>query len=91
MTTSIIQPCQINVLIACEESQAETMAFRELGFNAFSCDYENARKGTPVEYHIQGDVAPLLHGGVRFTTQDGIEHTVSKWHLIIAHPHQHMV
>lgn len=86
MTSSIVQPHQINVLIACEESQAETMAFRKLGFNAFSCDYENARKGTPVEYHIQGDVTPFLHGGVQFTTQDGIEHTVSKWHLIIAHP-----
>lgn len=62
------------------------MAFRELGFNAFSCDIEPARKGTPVEYHIQGDVTPLLHGGVRFTTQDGVEHTITKWHLIIAHP-----
>ena len=28
----------LNVLIACEESQAECKAFRELGHKAFSCD-----------------------------------------------------
>ena len=42
----------LNVLIACEESQAECMAFRELGHNAYSCDIQQCRtKGHP-EWHI---------------------------------------
>lgn len=86
MNTQQIDAADINVLVACEESQAETMAFRSLGFNAFSCDIEPARKGTPVEFHIQGDVTPYLNGGVHFKTQDGKEHHVTRWHLIIAHP-----
>lgn len=81
-----IHAADINVLIACEESQAETMAFRSIGFNAFSCDIEPAKKSTPAEYHIQGDVTPYLNGCTRFKTQDGKEHNVTRWHLIIAHP-----
>ena len=30
----------LNVLIACEESQAECKAFRDLGHRAFSCDIQ---------------------------------------------------
>lgn len=33
-----LAPEDINILIACEESQAECKAFRRLGFNAYSCD-----------------------------------------------------
>lgn len=29
----------MNILVACEESQVVTVAFRALGHNAFSCDY----------------------------------------------------
>lgn len=76
----------INVLIACEESQAECLAFRKVGFNAYSCDIQPARKGTPLKYHIVGDVLPLLKGGAQFITQDGKRHHLAKWHLIIAHP-----
>ena len=60
----------MNVLIACEESQAVCKAFRERGHNAFSCDLKPCTGGHP-EWHIQGDVLPLLDG---------------KWDLIIAHP-----
>lgn len=79
-------PERINVLIACEESQAETMAFRKYGFNAYSCDIQPCRKGTPVEWHIHGDVTPFLHGATKFRTQDGKLHQLKKWHLLIAHP-----
>lgn len=51
-----MKPSQINVLIACEESQAECLAFRERGFNAYSCDIQKAR--FKPEYHIMGDVTP---------------------------------
>ena len=29
---------QLNILVACEESQAVCRAFRDLGHNAYSCD-----------------------------------------------------
>jgi len=76
----------LNVLIACEESQAECIAFRQLGHNAFSCDIQPCRPSGHPEWHIQSDVTPLLLGETNFQTQDGIKHSVSHWHLIIAHP-----
>lgn len=75
---------KLNVLIACEESQAECIAFRELGHNAFSCDIQRPRFYP--EWHILGDVTPLLQGSTQFQTCDGKLHRLSKWHLIIAHP-----
>lgn len=76
----------LNVLIACEESQAECEAFRKLGHNAYSCDIQPCRpKGHP-EWHIKGDVTPYLDGVTQFYTQDGRHHHLSRWHLIIAHP-----
>lgn len=78
-------PALVNVLIACEESQAECKAFREAGFNAFSCDLQNAHGGHP-EWHIHGNVMPLLYGRREFSTEDGERHRIDKFHLIIAHP-----
>ena len=76
----------MNVLIACEESQRVCMAFREKGHNAFSCDILPCSGGHP-EWHIQGDVLPLLNGYCEFETADGKKHNISgKWDLIIAHP-----
>ena len=49
----------MNVLIACEESQRVCMAFREKGFNAFSCDILECSGGHP-EWHVQGDVLKLM-------------------------------
>ena len=76
----------INVLIACEESQAECAAFRELGFTAYSCDIQPVRPTGNPYWHIQGDVRPLLHGDTAFVTQAGYLRCVPRWHLIIAHP-----
>lgn len=78
----------MKVLIACEESQRVCTAFREKGHEAFSCDIIPCSGGHP-EWHIQGDVLPLLNGFVKFSTQNGfIQDTVlwSKWDLIIAFP-----
>lgn len=74
----------LNVLIACEESQAECMAFRRLGHRAFSCDLQKARYNNA--WHIQGDVTPLLSGQTKFKTADGKWHSLAHWDLIIAHP-----
>lgn len=76
----------LNVLIACEESQAECIAFRALGHKAYSCDIQKCRRGGHPEWHICGDVTPLLEGRTQFYTQDGRHHHLSRWHLIIAHP-----
>lgn len=79
----------MNVLIACEESQAVCKAFREKGHEAYSCDIIECSGGHP-EWHIQGDVLEVLHPdeqyGVHFLTSDGTLHWVEKWDLIIAHP-----
>lgn len=76
----------INVLIACECSQVEAKAFRRLGFTAYSCDLQTSYGGHP-EWHIVGDVLPLLQGrSLFFHTEDGLERWVYRWHIIIAHP-----
>lgn len=60
----------MNVLIACEESQAVTIEFRRLGHNAFSCDLYDCSGGHP-EWHIKQDVIPLLNGNCSFETLGG--------------------
>lgn len=77
---------KLNVLIACEESQAECSAFRALGHNAFSCDIQPCRPKGRQDWHIQGDVTPYLSGKTTFRTMDGKRHSLEKWDLIIAHP-----
>lgn len=78
------QRSEINILIACEESQRVCMAFRERGFTAYSADIQEPSGGHP-EWHILGDVLPILQGG-QFVTMDGVTHEVGKWDLLIAHP-----
>ena len=76
----------INILVACEESQRVCEAFRKLGGKAYSCDIMECSGGHP-EWHIMQDVVPLLNGKCSFKTMDGIEHSIDgKWDLIIAHP-----
>ena len=60
----------MKILIACEESQTVCKAFRAKGHEAYSCDILECSGGHP-EWHIQGDVLPLLE---------------QSWDLIIAHP-----
>lgn len=76
----------IKVLIACEESQRVCIEFRKLGVEAYSCDIQECSGGY-LEWHIQGDVLPLLNGNCEFKTMDGKIHTIDgTWDLIIAHP-----
>jgi site-specific DNA-cytosine methylase len=58
------------ILIACEESQATTIAFRKLGHEAFSCDLLPCSGGHP-EWHYQCDIFEVINKG---------------WDLMIAHP-----
>jgi hypothetical protein len=58
------------ILVACEESQTVTKAFRKRCFEAYSCDIQDCSGGHP-EWHIKGDAIEQLDKG---------------WDLIIAHP-----
>lgn len=75
----------MNILVACEESQAVCKAFRECGHNAFSCDIVFCSGGKP-EWHIWSDVSPLLNGKCIFRTCDGESHYIERWDMIIAFP-----
>lgn len=75
---------QPKVLISCEESQTVCIAFRERGFEAYSCDIQEPSGGHP-EWHILGDAIKAIEGGL-VTTMDGQVHAVGKWDLLIAHP-----
>lgn len=85
----------MRILVACEESQAVTIAFRERGHEAYSCDIQGCSGGHP-EWHIQGDVLNFLNPdvlfpgelpGIQFFTMDNEYHYfLGKWDMIIAHP-----
>lgn len=74
------------ILIACEESQAVCIEMRAIGLEAYSCDIQECSGGHP-EWHIMGDVIPLLNGFCQFQTMDGTWHELNdRWEMIIAHP-----
>lgn len=60
----------MRILCACEESQEVTMAFRNLGHEAYSCDILETSGPRP-DLHFQTDVRNLLH---------------QEWDMIIAFP-----
>jgi len=76
----------MRILVACEESQRVTIELRKSGHEAYSCDLISCSGGYP-EWHIQGDVLPILGGDCSFETSDGSAHKISgKWDMIIAFP-----
>lgn len=76
----------MKILIACEESQTVCKEMRRLGHEAYSCDIQECSGGYP-EWHICGDVLPLINGRCEFATMDGTPHTLlNSWDMIIAHP-----
>jgi hypothetical protein len=62
--------CLMRILVACEESQVVTIAFRDRGHEAYSCDLYPCSGGHP-EWHLQRDVVPLLS---------------QNWDMVIAFP-----
>lgn len=87
----------MKILVACEESQAVTIELRALGHEAYSCDIMECSGGHP-EWHIKGDVLPLLSPGKHYGVyenvailglelQDGsMINPPEKWDMIIAFP-----
>lgn len=83
----------MRILIACEESQDECIAFRKAAHEAFSCGVSECFFEFP-EWHIRRDVSEILNPskfvdlfelthGIRFYTMDGLPHFVEKWDLVI--------
>ena len=76
----------MKILVACEESQRVCKAFREKGHEAYSCDIEPCSGGHP-EWHVMGDVLPLLNGNCEIETMDGKKHRIEgQWDMILAFP-----
>lgn len=77
----------MNILVACEESQAVTIELRELGHEAYSCDIEPCSGNHP-EWHIMDDVLKYINGNrVAFQTMDGGGHIApERWDMILAFP-----
>ena len=64
----------MKILVACEESQVVTKAFRAKGHKAYSCDLIECSGGHP-EWHLKGDVLG-----------DVLYNKLSSWDMIIAFP-----
>ena len=77
----------MRVLVACEESQAVTAAFRARGHEAYSCDIQHCALWNHMEWHIVEDARELINGNCTFQTVSGGVHTIDgPWDLLIAHP-----
>lgn len=76
---------KLNILIACEESQAVCTAFRKLGHKAFSCDILPCSGGHP-EWHFCHDIATVLDKS-DLTLENGAKAQINgNWDLMVAHP-----
>lgn len=76
----------MKILAACEESQTVCIELRKLGHEAYSADIQEPSGGHP-EWHILGDVLPLINGRCSFQTMDGANHEIKdKWDMLIAFP-----
>nr|WP_290766650.1 hypothetical protein [Fibrobacter sp. UBA4297] len=75
----------LNILIACEESQAVCKAFRKLGHNAYSCDLLDCSGDHP-EWHFNHDITEVLNK-TNLVLQNGEEAVIKgNWDLMIGHP-----
>lgn len=72
------------ILIACEESQAVTIEFRKLGFEAYSCDLLQSSGGHP-EWHFKNDIFEIIkkRWGI---LENGEDMFIDKWDMMIAFP-----
>ena len=75
----------MNILIACEESQAVCKTFRKLGYNAYSCDILPSSGGHP-EWHYNSDVFGVIKNKGGFLENGDKNYIDGNWDLMIAHP-----
>ena len=70
-----VSKMEINVLIACEESQEVCKAFRAVGITAFSCDIQQPSGGFP-QWHIMTDALSLINGNCADCDKIAIENPI---------------
>lgn len=76
---------KLNIVVACEESQAVCKAFRKLGHNAYSCDLLDC-SGEHPEWHFNHDVTKVLDQS-DLTLQNGEKAKIKgDWDIMIGHP-----
>lgn len=61
----------MRILVGCEESQIITIGFRNIGYEAYSCDIQEC-SGRHPEWHLKMDIFKAIN--------------LYKWDLIILHP-----
>lgn len=76
---------KLNILVACEESQAVCTAFRKLGQNAYSCDILACSGGHP-EWHFNHDIATVLNKSDLQLQNGTTAHIDGDWDIMIGHP-----
>ena len=85
---------KLNILVACEESQAVCRAFRQLGHNAYSCDLfkcSGTGFGTDEaephpEWHFNHDVMTVLDK-TNLTLENGEQAIINgDWDIMVGHP-----
>lgn len=80
----------MKILVACEESQAVTIEFRNLGHEAYSCDILPCDGGHP-EWHIMHNVTDVIKSfdhDIQIQTEDGnfFVKKSGNWDMVIAFP-----
>jgi hypothetical protein len=75
----------MNILIACEESQAVCKAFRKFGINAYSCDILPSSGGHP-EWHFNCDIFKVIEDKGGVLENGEAFHIDRNWDLMVAHP-----
>jgi hypothetical protein len=76
---------KLNVLVACEESQAVTKELRKLGHNAYSCDLLPCSGGHE-EWHFNTDVFEIIENKGGKLQNGKVVALKRNWDLMIAHP-----
>ncbi len=76
---------KLNILVACEESQAVTKELRFLGHNAYSCDLLPCSGGHP-EWHFKTDVFKIIENKGGKLQNKKMVKLKKDWDIMIAHP-----
>lgn len=76
---------KLNILVACEESQAVCKAFRKLGHIAFSCDLLKCSGGHP-EWHFNHDITTVLDKSNLVLQNGEVAEIKGEWDIMVAHP-----
>lgn len=74
----------MKILVACEESQEVTKAFRAKGHEAYSCDIQPCSGGHP-EWHLEMDVMEAMYIE-DFDSEIYRPYTAANWDMMIAFP-----